>query len=125
MAKTPGPTFGRLADVPAVTGADGALIRELAGRSSGLPSHSLAVITHPAGTASVAHHHTAADEVYFVWSGRGRVRVDGEERIVETGDLVQIRPGQRHKLWNDGPADLVLIVTCAPAYAPDEVVWDE
>ena len=71
------------------------------------------------------HHHTVADEVYLVRSGRGRVRVDGETRAVGPGDAVIIRPGQRHKVWSDGPEDLVLIVSCAPAYEVGEVVWDE
>ena len=55
----------------------------------------------------------------------GRVRVDGVTRSVGPGDAVIIRPGQRHKVWNDGAGDLVLIVSCAPAYEVGEVVWDE
>ncbi|MGE5602316.1 MAG: cupin domain-containing protein [Nitrososphaerales archaeon] len=106
-------------------GPDGARIRELAGRGSGLVSHSLAIITHPAGMATVEHHHTVADEVYYVQSGSGRIRVDGEERRLDAGDTVIIRPGQRHKLWADAGVELVLVVTCAPAYSVTEVIWDE
>jgi mannose-6-phosphate isomerase-like protein (cupin superfamily) len=104
---------------------DGARVKQIAGRSEDMTSHSLAVISHPPGTESIDHHHTVADEVYLVWSGRGRVRVDGETRHLGSGDTVTIRPGQRHKLWSDGPEDLVLIVSCAPAYQVDEVIWDE
>jgi mannose-6-phosphate isomerase-like protein (cupin superfamily) len=118
-------TFHSLSDIIPFTGPDGARVQQIAGRSSGMTSHSLAVITHPAGTACVEHHHTVADEVYLVWSGRGRVRVDGETRAVGPGDAVVIRPGQHHKVWSDGPEDLVLIVSCAPAYEVGEVVWDE
>jgi mannose-6-phosphate isomerase-like protein (cupin superfamily) len=117
--------FANLTEISPFTGADGAQVQQIAGRSEGMTSHSLAVISHPAGTASVDHHHTVADEVYLVWSGRGRVRVDGETRQVGPGDAVTIRPGQRHKVWNDGQEDLVLVVSCAPAYQVDEVVWDE
>lgn len=117
--------FSRLKDIPAFTGPDGARVQQLAGRSEGMSSHSLAVITHPAGTASTEHHHTVADEVYLVWAGQGRVRVDGVTRAVGPGDAVRIRPGQRHKLWNDGPEALVLVVSCAPAYEVSEVAWDE
>jgi mannose-6-phosphate isomerase-like protein (cupin superfamily) len=106
-------------------GPDGARIQELAGRRSGLTSHSLAIITHPAGMATVEHHHTVADEVYYVQSGRGRIRVDGEERQLAPDDTVIIRPGQCHKLWADAGVDLVLVVTCAPAYSVTEVIWDE
>lgn len=114
-----------LLSIPGFIGPDGAHVQELAGRSTGLTSHSLAVITHPPGTASRDHHHTVADEVYFVRSGQGRVRVDGETHAIGPGDAVIIRPGQAHKVWNDGPDDLVLIVSCAPAYQVNEVAWDE
>ncbi len=117
--------FRTLTEVSAFVAPDGAHIQELVGRSNGFTSHSLAVIVHPARTASVEHHHTVADEVYFVQAGRGHIRVDEETRAVGPGDVVVIRPGQRHKVWNDGPDDLALLVTCAPAYAVEEVIWDE
>jgi len=117
--------FRNLAEIPTYMAPDGAMIQELAGRSTGLSGVSLAVIRHPPGTASRAHHHTVVDEVYFIWGGRGHVKADGETREVGPGDRVILRPGQMHKVWNDGTEDLVLIVTCAPAYAPDEVAWDE
>jgi mannose-6-phosphate isomerase-like protein (cupin superfamily) len=117
--------FTTLTEIIPFTAPDGARVQQIAGRSEGLTSHSLAVISHPPGTESTDHHHTVADEVYLVWSGRGRVRVDGETRSVGLGDAVTVRPGQRHKLWSDGPEDLVLVVSCAPAYQVDEQVWDE
>ncbi|MCX6028915.1 MAG: cupin domain-containing protein [Chloroflexi bacterium] len=114
-----------MTSIPSFTAPDGACVQELAGRSNGFTSHSLAVIVHPPGTAATEHHHTVADEVYLVSSGRGRIRVDEVTREVGPGDVVLIRPGQRHKVWNDGPDDLALVVTCAPAYDVGEVVWDE
>lgn len=118
-------TVRPLHQIPSFTAADGAHIQELAGRTNGLASHSLAVIAHPPGTTSRDHHHTIADEIYFVSSGHGRVQVGEVVHAIGPGDAVIIRPGQPHKLWNDGPDDLVLIVSCAPAYHVDEVVWDE
>jgi mannose-6-phosphate isomerase-like protein (cupin superfamily) len=111
--------------VAVFTGPDGAMIQELAGRSTGLTSHSLAIITHPAGMSTVEHHHTVADEVYYVQSGVGHIRIDGEVRAIGPGDTIIIRPGQRHRLWADGNEDLALLVTCAPAYEVGEVVWDK
>jgi mannose-6-phosphate isomerase-like protein (cupin superfamily) len=117
--------LANLGTIAGYLGEDGALVQELAGRSTGLTSHSLALITHPPASAARAHHHTVADEVYLVRSGRGQIRLDGVTHAIAPGDVVVIRPGQCHKVWNEGPEDLVLVVTCAPAYAPDEVVWDE
>jgi mannose-6-phosphate isomerase-like protein (cupin superfamily) len=113
-------------DVEPFVGDDGAIIRELAApHNSSLTRHSLAEIRHPAGTASQEHHHTEAEEVYYVLEGRGGVRVGGETRAIGPGDVVVVVPGQRHKVWQEGEGDLVLLVTCVPAYSVGEVVFAE
>jgi mannose-6-phosphate isomerase-like protein (cupin superfamily) len=113
-------------DVQPFVGDDGAIVRELASpHNSSLTRHSLAEIRHPAGTASQEHYHTEAEEVYFVLSGQGGIRVDGETRIIKPGDVAIIAPGERHKVWQKGDSDLVLLVTCVPAYSVDEVVFTE
>lgn len=105
---------------------DGSLVQELASpRNAPLTSHSLAEIRHPAGTASREHVHRVAEEVYYVLEGGGTVCVDGEVRAVGPGDVVVISPGQRHKVAQQGERDLVLLVTCVPAYSPDEVIFME
>jgi mannose-6-phosphate isomerase-like protein (cupin superfamily) len=53
------------------------------------------------------------------------MRVDGESPDMGPGDLVVIVHGQRHKVWQEGEGDLVMLVTCAPAYSVEEVVFDE
>jgi mannose-6-phosphate isomerase-like protein (cupin superfamily) len=106
------------------TSDDGALARELASpTNSPLTRHSLAEIRHPPGTASQEHYHTEAEEVYFVLEGQGGVRVDGQTRTIGPGDVVVIVPGQRHGVWQEGDGDLVLLVTCVPAYSLQEVVF--
>jgi mannose-6-phosphate isomerase-like protein (cupin superfamily) len=113
-------------DVQPFVGDDESIIRELASPgSSGLTRHSVAEIRHPLGTASLEHYHTEAEEVYFVLSGQGGIRVDGETRTIGPGDVVVIVPGERHKVWQEGEGDLVLLVTCVPAYAVEEVVFVE
>jgi mannose-6-phosphate isomerase-like protein (cupin superfamily) len=107
-------------------GDDGAVMRELASaHNSPLSRHSLAEIRHPPGTASREHCHTEAEEVYFVLEGRGGVRVDGEICDIGPGDVVVIVPGQWHSVWQEGEGDLLMLVTCAPAYSVDEVVVSE
>ena len=122
---TTGVAFRHMAAIPVVTGDDGSLIQELAGHSTGTTSHSLAVITHPAGTASRGHHHRIADEVYYVRAGQASLQVDDTVRTLAPGDVAIIGPGQYHKIRNDGPEDLVLVVTCAPAFHVEDVAWDE
>jgi mannose-6-phosphate isomerase-like protein (cupin superfamily) len=115
-------------DVAPFVGDDGAIVRELASpRNSSLTRHSLAEIRHPPGTASQEHYHTEAEEVYYVVEGRGGIRVDGKTHSIGIGpgDVVVITPGQRHKVWQEGEGDLVLLVSCVPAYAVEEVVLTE
>ena len=63
--------FVNVTEIIPFTAPDGARVQQIAGRSEGMTSHSLAIISHPAGTESTDHHHTVADEIYLVWSGRG------------------------------------------------------
>jgi mannose-6-phosphate isomerase-like protein (cupin superfamily) len=105
-------------------GDDGAIVRELVSpRNSSLTRHSLAEIRHPPGTASQEHFHTEAEEVYYVLGGQGGVRVDGQTRAIGPGDVVVIAPGERHTVWQEGEGDLVLLVTCVPAYSMEEAVF--
>ncbi|HSJ52924.1 MAG TPA: cupin domain-containing protein [Anaerolineae bacterium] len=105
---------------------DGSLIRELAAPGNApLAAHSVAEIRHPVGTASREHYHGVAEEVYYVLEGEGEVRVDGQSQAIGPGDVVAISPGQRHKVAQRGDKDLVLLVTCVPAYSPAEVVFLE
>ncbi len=120
-----GTAFRTQSQVPEFVGPDSARIVELAGRTTGLKSHSLAIISHPPGMTTRKHHHTVADEVYYVQSGTGRIEVGEDLLDVNPGDIITIRPGQPHKVWADGAEDLVLVVTCAPAYEEPEVIWDE
>jgi mannose-6-phosphate isomerase-like protein (cupin superfamily) len=111
-------------DVQPFIGDDKSIIRELVSpANSGVTRHSLAEIRHPPGTASQEHFHTEAEEVYFVTEGRGGIRIDGETRNIGPGDVVVITPGERHTVWQEGEGDLVLLVTCVPAYSVEEVVF--
>lgn len=112
--------------IPTIVGDDGAIVRELASPlRGGLTRHSLAEIRHPPGTASFEHYHWEAEEVYYVLSGWGAVRLEGETWPLAPGAVALILPGQRHKVWAEGEEDLVLLVTCAPPYSPAEVVFTE
>ncbi len=105
---------------------DGSSIREVAGRVS-LPSanQSLAEATVPPGGATDEHYHRVSEELYFFTSGRGRIRVDGEEREVGPGDCVVLSPGMRHKLFASEDEPLVLLCCCAPSYTHEDTIITE
>jgi mannose-6-phosphate isomerase-like protein (cupin superfamily) len=105
---------------------DGSEIRELlAYRNSAIRHQSLAEARLPVGASTQEHYHPRAEEIYFITSGVGRIRIEGQERNVGPGDAIAIPPGQRHKLWNTGCGPLTLLCCCAPAYEHSDTVITE
>jgi mannose-6-phosphate isomerase-like protein (cupin superfamily) len=47
------------------------------------------------------------------------VVIDGTVATLKPGDAVAIQPDEVHQIFNDGPADLVFLAVCAPAWTPD------
>ena len=100
---------------------DKALAREIVSpRNSRCTSHSIAQIRIPEGVEVTEHYHRIAEEVYHVTAGRGMMTLAGEARVLEPGDTVVIRVGERHKISALPGADLEMIVTCVPAWSVDD-----
>jgi mannose-6-phosphate isomerase-like protein (cupin superfamily) len=115
-----------LNDVPAFTTKDGSEIRELlAHRNSGIRNQSLAEARLPAGGSTQEHYHPAAEEIYYITLGTGRMRIESETCDVKAGDAIAIPPGRRHKLWNTGFETLHLLCCCAPAYEHSDTILTE
>jgi len=112
-----------LEDAPAFITKDGSEIRELlAHRNSAIRHQSLAEARVPVGGSTQEHYHPAAEEIYYITQGRGRIRIEGVVRDLKVGDAVAILPGQRHKLWNTGSETLRLLCCCSPAYEHEDTV---
>ena len=73
-----------------------------------VPSLSCGVYTVPAGAKDLQSPHDE-DEVYFVVSGRGRLRVAGEERAVEPGSLLYVEATSEHSFF-EVDEDITLLV---------------
>jgi mannose-6-phosphate isomerase-like protein (cupin superfamily) len=117
---------GNLDDTTPFITKDGSTIREVAGpRSLATANQSLAqALVEPGGTTD-EHYHRVSEELYYFVGGRGRIRVDGEEREVAVNDCVVLPPGARHKLFNDGDEPLVLFCCCAPPYSDEDTIITE
>jgi len=63
-----------------------------------VPSLSCGVYTLAAGARDLQAPHDE-DEVYLVISGRGRVRIEGEEREVSRGTLLYVRATSEHSFF--------------------------
>lgn len=115
-----------LDNIEPFTTKDGSEIRELlAHRNSEIRNQSLAEARLPVGGSTQEHRHPRAEEIYFITSGTGRMRIEAEERGVRVGDAIAIPPGRRHKLWNTGDVPLTLLCCCAPAYEHEDTLITE
>jgi quercetin dioxygenase-like cupin family protein len=55
------------------------------------------------------HRHGHQEEVYLVLDGTLTLLVEGEEHVLERGELARVAPAVRRQLVNRGPQRLVLI----------------
>ena len=55
------------------------------------------------------HRHAHQEEVYLVLEGALTLLVEGEEHVLERGELVRVAPDLRRQLVNRGPERVVLL----------------
>ena len=60
--------------------------------------------------SAIGYHLQREDEIYYVLSGRGMMKIDGKEFEVGPGDAVLTRPGSSHGLKQIGKEDLVILI---------------
>lgn len=75
---------------------------------------SVGLAVWPAGSTDRQQPHRE-DEVYYVISGRGVIRVAGEDRAVYAGSLVFVAAGVEHR-FHDIEEDLRVLVFWAPPH---------
>jgi mannose-6-phosphate isomerase-like protein (cupin superfamily) len=78
-----------------------------------VPDLSMGLYRLPAEGNDPQQPHTE-DEVYYVVSGRGRVRVGGEDRLVMGGSVIYAAKAVEHK-FHSIEEDLTIVVFFAPA----------
>jgi mannose-6-phosphate isomerase-like protein (cupin superfamily) len=67
----------------------------------------------PAGGTDPQQPHTE-DEVYYIVSGSGQIRVEGEDRPVRAGSLIYVKTGDEHR-FHTITEELCILVFFAPA----------
>ena len=65
-------------------------------------------ILHPG--ASIGYHLQKDDEIYYIVSGTGEMKMNGQVFSVSKGDAILTRPGSSHGLTPTGKEDLVVII---------------
>ena len=76
-------------------------------------SSSIACIQVPPGARHALSWSTRSDKYYYVLSGRIDFGVEGEETVLDQGDVCVIVKGQRFRYGNhsDEPVDMILFHT--------------
>jgi len=64
----------------------------------------------------IESHIDPMEEIYFLLSGTGLIRVDNEEKQVDPGDATWVPAGAAHSLLNNGQEDLIILVVASPAW---------
>jgi quercetin dioxygenase-like cupin family protein len=78
-----------------------------------VPALSVGLYALPAGGVDPQHPHTE-DEVYYILSGRGAIRVGEEDREVQPGSLIFVAAQAAHR-FHSITEDLKILVFFAPA----------
>jgi mannose-6-phosphate isomerase-like protein (cupin superfamily) len=82
-----------------------------------VPDLSCGLYRLPAGARDLQSPHDE-DEVYHVLEGRGRVRVEGEEREVGPGSILYVRATSEHSFF-EIEEDMTLLVFFASGGPPE------
>ncbi len=64
----------------------------------------------------IESHIDPMEEIYFLLSGTGLIRVDNGEKQVVPGDATWVPTGSAHSLLNNGEEDLIILVVASPAW---------
>lgn len=81
-----------------------------------VPTLSVGLYILPAGQPDPQQPHTE-DEVYYIISGRGQIRVAHEDRAVQAGSVVFVASGVEHR-FHEIVEELKVLVFFAPAHEP-------
>ena len=89
-------------------------------------SDSLTVkVTLNRGSRMKYHSHERRSEVWNFIAGTGRVIIDGAEKIVHAGDVVNIPIGSKHTVIADEPLKIIEVQFGHDITADDKIIWQE
>src|SRR3954469_10873162 len=75
----------------------------------GVSTFGLNQIVLQAGQRGRIHRHGRQEEVYLVLEGTLTLMVEGEESVLEQGELVRVAPDLKRQLVNRGPGVLTVL----------------
>lgn len=76
---------------------------------------SIGLVSFYPNTVQEEHFHSGDEQVIYVVSGHGSQIIDGQVYPLKPGDLRHIAPYTRHKVINESPEELKLIIVYTPS----------
>jgi len=80
--------------------------------------HSLAIVEITPNRSSESHRHGISEESFYFLRGCGEMHLNDQILNVQEGDLIFVKPGDRHQIYNRGDVLLEYLVVTAPAWEP-------
>ena len=68
------------------------------------------------GKSGDYHDHEKIEQVYYIVSGQGKMKLDGDIYPIRPGDTVHIPPKVKHQLINDGDDWIEHLLVSAPVH---------
>lgn len=67
------------------------------------------LLLYAPGQSTPDHKHVDIDEVFYVVSGEGTVRINGEDLLLKEKDILYSPNGESHGFYNTSPANWVVL----------------
>ncbi|HSY67665.1 MAG TPA: cupin domain-containing protein [Edaphobacter sp.] len=75
----------------------------------------------PPGTSEARHFHVHARQFFFVLEGELTLEVEHHDFVLQTGEGLEISPGQQHQAMNRSRGPVRMLVTSQPPSHGDRI----
>jgi mannose-6-phosphate isomerase-like protein (cupin superfamily) len=75
----------------------------------------------PPSAGEITHYHDHARQLFFVLSGELQIELAEQRFHLAAGDSLEVAPGNRHRVRNEGGVDATFLVVSAPTTRGDRV----
>ena len=65
-------------------------------------------------------HAHEPEQMYFILEGKGLMTVDGEQKVVQSGDCIYFPSGTEHGLKNNGESVLRYLSAASPSFTQEQ-----
>lgn len=75
----------------------------------------------PPGAAEIRHHHTQAQQFFYILAGEVLMEIEGETTLIPAGSGIRVPAGKRHQIRNPSSTVARILVISHPPSHGDRV----